>query len=222
MKNSKININKQSGLFFWIGLNISLLMVITAFEWESKYDTRVMAGHEIVDVMDEIIPITTIEEPKPPKPKVIAPVFITTEEEPDEAQPEVVLDLVDLTDDDIKEIIESTDDYVEEIETVWSGVLESKPEPLNGYKAFYEFIGKNLKYPRRARQVGVEGKVFIQFKIDEFGNITEPKIVRGIGMGCDEEALRVIKMLPPWKPGKQRGKAVRVMMVLPLTFKLRS
>ena len=86
--------------------------------------------------------------------------------------------------------------------------------------AFYEFVQKKLKYPSQARRMGIEGKVFVQFVVDKAGNITEVTTVRGIGAGCDEEAVRVIKDSPQWKPGKQRGKSVKVRMILPITFKL--
>jgi len=68
--------------------------------------------------------------------------------------------------------------------------------------------------------MGIEGKVFVQFIVDKAGNITNVTAVKGIGAGCDEEAVRVIKGSPKWKPGKQRGKAVKVRMILPITFKL--
>jgi len=68
--------------------------------------------------------------------------------------------------------------------------------------------------------MGIEGKVFVQFVVDKKGNITEVMAVKGIGAGCDEEAIRVIRTSPKWKAGKQRGKAVKVRMILPITFKL--
>lgn len=219
-KHNKSNWHKSGGLFFWIGLNISLLLVITAFEWESTYDTAIMNPLKIEDVFEEEIKITKQEELKPPKPKVIAPKLVEVEDDPLEEQPELVIDIEDLTIDEMEEIIEDNAMEDEPIETVWGGLVETKPEPISGYKAFYTFIAKNMKYPSQARRMGIEGKVFIQFMIDEFGNITNPEVVRGIGSGCDEEALRVVKLLPPWKPGKQRGRPVRVMMVLPITFKL--
>lgn len=215
----KSNWHKNGSLFFWIGLNLSLLMVITAFEWESEYDLRVMDRIPIDGIFEEEMILTRIEPPKPPKPKVIEPKLIEVEEEPLEEQPEVVIDLIDLSDEAIMEIIDNSEDN-EIIETLWSGVVETKPEPLNGFREFYEFVGKNLKYPKKARQMGVEGKVFVQFVIDEFGNLTDIEVVKGIGMGCDQETLRVMKLLPQWIPGKQRGQPVRVRMILPITFKL--
>ena len=86
--------------------------------------------------------------------------------------------------------------------------------------AFYEFVGKKLKYPAQARRMGIEGKVFVEFVIERDGTITDVKAIKGIGAGCDEEAVRVLQTAPKWKPGKQRGKPVRQRMVFPIAFKL--
>ncbi|MCK5701162.1 MAG: energy transducer TonB, partial [Cyclobacteriaceae bacterium] len=77
-----------------------------------------------------------------------------------------------------------------------------------------------LKYPAQARRMGIEGKVFVQFVVDKDGTLTEVTAVKGIGAGCDQEAVRVIEGAPKWKPGKQRGRSVKVRMILPITFKL--
>ncbi len=99
-------------------------------------------------------------------------------------------------------------------------IVDIVPEPVGGMTAFYEFIGSNLKYPEEAKKVGIEGKVFIEFVTDEDGKITNVVCVRGIGHGCDEEAVRVIKIAPAWKPGEKDGKKVKVRIILPITYKL--
>ena len=96
-------------------------------------------------------------------------------------------------------------------------VLEKEPE---GRAQFYEYISKHLRYPKAAQQSGVEGKVFVQFVIDKDGSITEVKVIKGLGFGLDEEAIRIIQKAPKWTPAKQRGKPVRVRMALPIMFKL--
>ena len=83
-----------------------------------------------------------------------------------------------------------------------------------------KFIQKNMKYPAQARRMGIEGRVFVEFVIGKDGSISEVKAVKGIGAGCDEEAVRIIQSAPNWTPGKQRGKSVKQRMVLPITFKL--
>jgi protein TonB len=98
--------------------------------------------------------------------------------------------------------------------------VEETAAPIGGMPAFYEFVGKKLKYPAQARRMGVEGKVFVEFVIERDGTITDVKAIKGIGAGCDEEAVRVLQSAPKWKAGKQRGKPVRQRMVLPIAFKL--
>jgi len=99
-------------------------------------------------------------------------------------------------------------------------IVEDMPEPIGGYAAFYQHVSNNIRYPQQARRMGIEGKVFIGFVVDEYGRLTQLKVVKGIGAGCDEEALRVVQTSPPWKPGNQRGKNVKVRMVVPIRFML--
>jgi TonB family protein len=98
--------------------------------------------------------------------------------------------------------------------------VDQMPEYPGGTNALLKYIQSKVKYPANAKQNGVEGKVMVQFIVDEKGNVVNPKIIKGIGYGCDEEALRVIKLLPGWIPGKQGGKPVKVKMVIPFSFKL--
>jgi protein TonB len=85
---------------------------------------------------------------------------------------------------------------------------------------FYDYVQRNLKYPAQAKRIGIQGKVFVQFIVAPDGSLTDVTAVKGIGGGCDEEAVRVIINSPKWSPGKQRGQAVNVRMILPITFKL--
>jgi protein TonB len=95
-------------------------------------------------------------------------------------------------------------------------LVEQMPELEGGLAG----LQKKIKYPEIAKKAGVEGRVFVQFIVDEQGNVTNPEVVRGIGAGCDEEALRALRTAK-FTPGKQRGKAVRVKMTLPVTFRLK-
>ncbi|MEJ0030195.1 MAG: energy transducer TonB [Bacteroidota bacterium] len=99
-------------------------------------------------------------------------------------------------------------------------VVEQQPEFPGGLAAMMKFLQSNIKYPSQARRMGTEGSVFVEFVVDQQGNIGAPRVIKGIGAGCDEEAVRVIQKMPPWKPGKQNGKAVRVRFVLPVKFML--
>jgi len=83
-----------------------------------------------------------------------------------------------------------------------------------------KYLSENIHYPEQARETGIEGRVAVQFVVTENGDITDAKIIRGIGGGCSEEALRVVKSMPRWKPGKNNGRAVKVQLTLPVTFHL--
>lgn len=97
-------------------------------------------------------------------------------------------------------------------------VTEVMPEFPGGQEAMNEFLDKNLKYPQMAKEQGIQGKVWIGFVVDKFGNIKDVEILRGIGGGCDEEAKRVVQLMPRWEPGKQSGKQVSVKFRFPINF----
>ena len=99
-------------------------------------------------------------------------------------------------------------------------IVETMPSFRGGQQKLFEFIGNNVVYPQEAKEAGIEGQVFVEFYIEKDGTVTDGKVLKGIGYGCDEEALRVIGLMPKWYPGKQRGKAVRVRYTFPINFKL--
>lgn len=94
--------------------------------------------------------------------------------------------------------------------------VEQMPE----YKDLPAYLAKAIHYPDMARAANIQGRVIISFVVNEDGSISDAKILRGIGGGCDEEALRVVNAMPHWKPGKQNGQAVKVLFTLPITFVL--
>ena len=98
--------------------------------------------------------------------------------------------------------------------------VEVMPEYPGGEQAMMKFVASNVKYPQAAIDKNISGRVLVGFVIEKDGSITDVKVVKGIGGGCDEEAVRVVKSMPKWKPGKEKGKAVRVSYMLPITFKL--
>lgn len=99
-------------------------------------------------------------------------------------------------------------------------VVEEQPEYPGGMNALYAYVAKEIRYPKEARTGGVEGKVFVQFVVEKDGSLTDVEAVSGIGAGCDAEAVRVLQNAASFSPGKQRGKPVRVRMVMPIVFKL--
>jgi len=120
-----------------------------------------------------------------------------------------------------KEIVEEEKmPTIEEVKQNDTGAETIEAEYPGGLEAMMKFLRKNMKYPAVARRMGVEGAVYVSFVIDREGNISDIQIVKGISAECDKEALRVVKLMPLWKPGKQNGKAVRSRFVLPIKFRL--
>ncbi|MEO9966858.1 MAG: M56 family metallopeptidase [Reichenbachiella sp.] len=99
-------------------------------------------------------------------------------------------------------------------------MVDVQPAPAGGMTEFYSYITQNLKYPTAAKEAGVEGRVFVQFILDESGNFKDVKAIKGIGSGCDKAAVEIVKNAPKWTPGLIDGKAVSVRMVLPISFHL--
>lgn len=98
--------------------------------------------------------------------------------------------------------------------------VEQDPQFPGGAKAMAAFLQKNLNYPPAASRANVSGRVYLQFVVNTDGSIVDVSVVKGIGFGCDEEAQRVVKKMPPWQPGKQSGRPVRVRFTLPVVFTL--
>lgn len=98
--------------------------------------------------------------------------------------------------------------------------VDEMPKPKGGMEGWNSYLAQNMKYPKEARDTKVEGTVVIAFVVLENGEISTPEILRGIGNGCDEEVLRLVKESPIWTPGKKDGKVVKTRMRLPVRFKL--
>lgn len=216
------DLSRYRGLFTNIGLALSLAIVLAAFEFpnfekESLVDlgTLEAEAEELIE-----IPPTIQKPPPPPKTMKLPEIIEVPDEEEIEEEIEIELD-VEISDETVvEEVIESEEPVEEEVVDEIFEIVEENAAPKGGMKKFYGWVGKNVKYPTQARRMGVEGKVYVQFVVDKDGSLTDVKVVRGIGAGCDEEAIRVIKKAPKWSPGKQRGRAVKQRMVIPINFKL--
>jgi len=222
-KNPKYDLRQYRGMFFNIGLVISLLMVIAAFNWRFYDDQNLMQnGSSSIDFVESMdVPLT--QQPPPPPPKALKNVSLIAVEDVQDIEDNIDIDLdIEMTDETtIEKTIETVVPDVEEEDTEEIFIIvEDKPVPKGGMASFYQYVNDNIKYPHQAQTLSIEGRVFVQFVVGKDGKLTDIKVVRGIGGGCDEEAVRVIKNAPAWKPGKQRGRPVRVKMVLPITFKI--
>ena len=206
------------------GAIIILAVLFVGFEW-SERDKKVTTDTGIQEVLfeEEIIPITEQEQPKQAPPPPEAP------------KVEEVLEIMD-NDTEVEEsTIQASDDTQAAVEVKYTPVeveeeeveeqqifqvVEEMPEFPGGMGECMKFLGKNIKYPTISQENGVQGRVIVQFVVNRDGSIVDPVVVRGVDPYLDKEALRVIATMPKWKPGKQRGKAVRVKYTVPVMFRL--
>jgi protein TonB len=210
-KNPEVNLERKKGLFLQIGLVIVLLIVLGAFEYKSYEKSAYNLGSlNLDDLEEEIIPITK-QELKPPPPPPPPPEVIEIVE--DDVVIEDEIEIEDTESDEDLEIVEEDDEEV-------FMVVENMPEFPGGDLGLMKYIQKNVKYPPIAKEYNITGKVYISFVVDKSGSVTNVKVVRGVDKNLDAEAVRVIKSLPKYKPGKQRGKAVKVMFTVPINFTL--
>jgi len=216
-KHPQADLEKKRGLFMQIGLVAALAIVWIALEWKSYEQNAFNLGDLMMeDIEEEIIPITEREIKPPPPPPPPEELIIVEDEEELEEELEVEDTEVD-EDTEIEEIEEEEEFDEQQIFTV----VEQMPVFPGGDAALMSYIAKNIKYPAMAKESGISGAVYITFVINQQGEIKDAKVIRGIGGGCDKEALRVVKKMPKWKAGKQRGKPVRVQYNLPVRFVLR-
>ena len=222
-KTPKADLNKSVGMFTNLGLAVAVGLTLAAFEYKS-YDDGALKdlgrdSDNFEDILD--VPITQQPPPPPPPPPMEQPVI---QEIPDEVKIEEKIDVnfdVDVKETTVIEEVVIKEVVIEEekADQIFD-VVETQPNPPGGMSGWNKYLSTNLKYPTQARRIGVEGTVIVVFVINTDGSIQDVEVLRGIGGGCDEEAVKIVKAAPKWSPGKQRGKPVRTRMRLPIRFKL--
>ena len=223
-KSPKADLENKKTTNLLIGAIMILAVLFVGFEW-SERDKKVTTDSGIAEVVfeEEIIPITEQEQPKQAPPPPEAP------------KVEEVLEIMD-NDSEVEEsTIQASDDTQAAVEVKYTPVeveeeeveeqqifqvVEEMPEFPGGMAECMKFLSKNIKYPPISAENGIQGRVIVQFVVNQDGSIVDPVVVRGVDSHLDKEALRVIQMMPKWKPGKQRGKAVRVKYTVPVMFRL--
>jgi len=220
-KSKKADLEGKKGIFFEIGLLLALLVVFGAFQYKSYKSQSVNIQQQVADnTPEEIIPITEqkVKPPPPPPPKQVTQIEVVN----DDVEVDEDIDIDAEADDNtvVQEYVPPAEDDEEVDEQQIFTVVESMPEFPGGMGALMKYLAENIKYPDLAKESGIQGRVFINFVVEPDGSISNVKVLRGIGGGCDEEAVRVVKSMPNWKPGKQRGKPVRVSYNLPVKFTL--
>lgn len=219
--------------------------IITALTPEEKEEVMVE-----VDLMKLPPPPIDPNEPPPPPPppvevpkvntvKFLPPEVKADEEVPEEAPPPTVEELKEAVaaektqegDPNAEEVIVAPEETagptkveaaveVEKKEEEIFTVVEQQPEFPGGNAALGQFLQKNLRYPAAASRANVSGRVFVSFVVNSDGSIQDVQVLKGLGFGTDEEALRVVRSMPKWRPGKQSGRPVRVKFNLPINFQL--
>jgi len=225
-KSEKANLEKKRVVFLQIGFVLALGICLAAFEWSSEeVDFSDLGNLEMTSDFEEEM-MNTYEEP----PQV--------EDEPLVEEPELVIEELIIKKDDekvdkvdfnsdvkkknnviitFKEPEDIPDEKLDVIEFVH---VEVKPLYPGGDAALLKYLSDHTKYPEIPKENNVQGKVYIKFVISESGNVIDASIVKGVDPYLDAEALRVVRTLPNWKPGKQRDQAVPVSFILPINFKL--
>jgi protein TonB len=218
-KNPEVDLEKRKSSFMWMGMLFALALVLVAFEWKIFEKTETSLGNLELDLIEEEIIPQSIQKPPPPPPPPAPTTVIEIVDDEEEIEEELEIEDMEVDQDTEIEFIEEVEEEVveEEIFTI----VEEMPSFPGGEAKLFEYLGKNIKYPQIAKEAGISGIVYVTFVVDSNGNITEVQVLRGIGGGCDEEATRVVKNMPKWQPGKQRGKPVKVRYNLPIRFSLK-
>ena len=215
-------LEKQKKIFLQIGLVIALAIILAAFEWKtydysSKDYTRTNYGF----IDDELPIITKYKEPTPPPPKV-KPLSVIKEVDNDRAVDDnnIFNPEIDQA-DPVPEFVYIPPEEPEEGQTVgFVTIAQIMPSFPGGELALMEYLVSNIHFTELAKQVHIQGKVYVSFIVEKDGSISTVSLLRGIGGGLDEIAIRAVEKMPKWSPGKQRGIPVRVSLVVPISFKL--
>ncbi|MBQ1895949.1 MAG: energy transducer TonB [Clostridia bacterium] len=224
-KSVKADLEKDKKTSLMIGFVIALAVMFVSLEWtqrEIEDNSDIYAVHD-VSLVEEMAPITMPEKKTvPPPPAAIKKAEII----------EIIDDDADII-DDVMASDEDNSDWVDintitvvepepEIEDDTEFlVVEDQPEFPGGTAALMEYLYKNIKYPAICRENNIQGRVVVTFVVNKDGKIVNPEVARGVNPSLDKEALRVISQMPDWKPGKQRGKPVKVRYSVPVNFRLK-
>ena len=222
-KSTKADLENKKMIFTQIGLIIAMALMLVAFEWKTYEKTVLDIGTRQVDnVAEEIIPITEQKVKPPPvaPPKQIVKINVVEDDIKVDDDIDINVEADDNTEvqEYVAPVQQVEEESAEEVQIFM--VVESMPEFPGGETSLYKYLAENIKYPQMAKESGIQGRVFVTFVVERDGSVTDVRVLRGIGGGCDEEAIRVVKSMPRWTPGKQRGKSVRVQYNLPVKFTL--
>lgn len=223
-KSQKANLELQKSMFIQIGLVVSLGFMFIAFEWtQADIKKQEFALMEEVALEEEAVPVTRQEEIKPPPPPP-PPKFtdvLNIVEDDIELEEELEIEDSEIDEDTQIEIVDIGSDEDEEVDDAQVFmVVEQMPSFPGGDAALMKFLRDNVKYPHIAQEHGIQGRVYVSFVVGKDGTIRDVAVGRSVDPALDNEAIRVVKAMPKWQPGKQRGKSVNVKYMLPVNFVL--
>ena len=223
-KTPRADLEKRRGMFLEIGLAVILAAALVAFNVKSyeKEVKEVSTRTADVEIEADIIQTEQEETPPPPpeEPEVVATELNVVENDAEDIHEIGIVNAEARADEALEFTRVEVTEEVEEAEEEVFLVVEEDPEFPGGLDALSKFIADNIKYPQLAKENNITGRVFVSFVVEKDGRVGQVKILRDIGGGCGNDAVRVVKMMPKWKPGKQRGKAVRTQFNLPVNFDL--
>ena len=223
-KATKVNLEKKRFLFLELGLVLALGLCFAAFEWSNpEISDSTLGNTSFTEIIEDEIISVKIPDPPPPPAQPIEDVVVETiliTKEPIIQTPNLFDEPTEPV--DIKIITPKTDIVIDDdpIEVIDYVKVEDKPVFPGGDAALLQFISKNTKYPQIPLELGIEGKVYVQFVIGTDGSVGSVKVVRRVDEHLDKEAVRVVSTIPNWTPGKQRGKAVPVSFIIPINFNI--
>ncbi len=225
-KSPKADLEGSKGLGILMGLVVGLAVLFVGFEWGTQ-EKAIQKNEEISDIIaEEEMDITRQDETPPPPPPDVPPAVAEVLNVVENNVQVANNDLISSEDNEkVAQVQVYTPPAVVHEEEEESPqhifvVVEEMPEFPGGQAELMSFIAKSIKYPVVAQENGIQGRVTCTFVVNRDGTIVDAQVVRGIDPALDKEALRVINSMPKWKPGKQRGKPVRVKFTLPVTFRL--
>ncbi len=217
-KTPKADLENKRRIFLQIGIVLALVGALVAFEWKQYERPDYDLGTLDLDfIEEEDIPITRPEQPPPPPPPEPSQELIIVDDDVD-IEEEFTIDVEATATTEIQEFTPVVVEEEEVEEDVIFTVVEDQPQFPGGEEARRRYLEENLRYPTMAREAGIQGTVFLTFVVEPDGSISDVRVLRGIGGGCDEAAVRAVKNMPRWEPGRQRGQPVRVQFNMPVRF----
>lgn len=217
-KTANQKLQNKSPLFFSLGLVVALSVVITAFEWRTSEIIPKVDFDDPAVITFSLDEVIATKHKVPPRPKP------TITNEAISEEPESISDIVDLLDPD--QFREPTDNFGlidlpkldDEDAPVFEDYTVIAPSFVGGQDEFYEYLRKNLEYPSRAKALGLSGKVYLSFVINENGRVSDVKVLKGLSEEMDNAAIKVLENSPRWNPGSKGGIPTQARMQIPIVF----